>query len=584
MTAPQLFPERTLAYIRVNDARELKEAMSRSSMGKLSQDEQIRPILAEFYGSLVNTTEAMRQAIGLDLDELLSIPTGEFAIAVLPSDQTQGSARTRREEGRTEVRVEVTAPSVAILLDAGEEIAGVNVLLERLDATVADRMVYSETKLGRLTLHQYSNPNRAREKFGYFIDGGVFVGCSDLVSLERLARRWNGDQVDWPSLAENRRFTSIMGRCVGTQGERPQLSFYVDPLAIIRQVAPQNAGTSMAFAMLPALGLDGIEAIGGSSIISPPDFDSISHFHILLSSPRRAVLALVRPRSGSTTPEDWVPDSASSYMTLNWDVVSTLQGIEQLYDQFRGPGAMEEEVYGRVSDRLGLDFRKDILDSIDGRFTLLQSFTRPVQINSGTNGYAIKLTRPEYFKKNVLPKLLDLVRERGAELSSESFGPWQMQVFEPRGAAAASGTLRRPEVCVGVVENYLIITDSRFVLREMLAAHNDGERRLNQALDFQLIMDRITAQLQGKECAAVSYSRPEESLQLFYELARDPSNRERLRELSQNNGFFAALLAALDNHKLPEFSVIAKYLAPRGGFLVEEETGLHYMSFGLRRE
>ena len=107
---------------------------------------------------------------------------------------------------------------------------------------------------------------------------------------------------------------------------------------------------------------------------------------------------------------------------------------------------------------------------------------------------------------------------------------------------------------------------------------------LSEAIEYQLISDRIQAQLQDRECSAITFSRPEESLQLFYELARDPKNRERLRSVADNNGFFKSLLTALEKHELPPFSVIAKYLAPAGGFVVDEETGLHYMSFSLRRE
>jgi hypothetical protein len=99
-----------------------------------------------------------------------------------------------------------------------------------------------------------------------------------------------------------------------------------------------------------------------------------------------------------------------------------------------------------------------------------------------------------------------------------------------------------------------------------------------------LISDRISAQLQDKECAAIAFARPEESLQLFYELARDKNNQERLRQISDNNGFFKALLAALEKHELPPFSVIAKYLAPGGGFLVDEQNGMHYTQFSMRRD
>ena len=582
LTAPQLFPEKTLAYLRVDNVKELRAALENSSFGKLAKDDQVRPILSEFYGSLINSTDAIRESVGLNIDELLSIPSGELAIALLPSDQTQGQAQTRNNNDRTEVRIEISRPSVAVMMDAGEEIAGVQVVLDRMQGAIGDRMVHTEVKFRSLTIHQYSNPDRANEQFAYFIDQGVFVACSTPVGLERLATKWTGGQVDWPALAENRRFTSILGRCVGTQGERPQLSFFVDPLAIIKQLSPRTATTSMAFAMLPALGLDDIQAVGGSVIIAPPDFDSIAHLHVLLGSPRRAILALVRPKTGSTIPEDWVPGSVGSYYTINWDVASTLQGVEQLYNEFRGPDAMKTEIYDRISQRLELDFKKDILDSIDGRFTYAQGFVRPVRVNSGSNVFALKLRNAEYFKKNVMPKLVSLIEQRRG-IQTENFGRWQVQVFQPRQMPEGS-VLRQPEMCLTIIDDYLIVADSRYMMNELVRSMNSAEDRLSQALDFQLISDRIKAQLQGKECSGVSYVRPEESLQLFYELARDPANRDRLRQISASNGVFKALLQALESQKLPEFSVIAKYLAPGGGFLVEEETGIHYMAFGLRRE
>lgn len=582
LTAPQLFPEKTLAYLRIDNVKELKEAMGRSSLGKLSSDDQIRPILAEFYGSLVNSTEMIRERLGLNLDELLSIPTGELAVALLPADAQANKQSDDSGEESAQNRRAVNRPSVAIMMDAGDEISGVQVVLDRVQTSVGDRMTHEERKLGPLTLHLFSNPERAREQFGYFIDQGVFIACSDLLGLERLAQRWSGGQVDWPPLAENRRFTTIMSRCVGTQGERPQISFFADPLALFRQLTPSSGGANLVFAMLPALGLNDIQAVGGSSIIAPPDFDSIAHFHILLGTPRRAVLALVRPKSGSTMPEDWVPASVSSYSTINWDLASTMQGVEQLYDQFQSPGAMKQQVFDRISQRLQLDFQKDILDSLEGRLTMVQGLVRPIRLNSASNVYAIRVKNPDYFSRTVLPKLIDLVRER-QEVSTENFGRFQVQVFMPE-RMRESPTLRQPEICVTMIEDYLVISDSRFMMTEITSSLNSPEDRLSQALEFQMISDRIKSQLQDKQSAALFYSRPEESLQMFYELARDPANRDRLRQVSANNGFFKALLAALDNHKLPDFSVIAQYLAPSGGFMVEEENGLHYTSFTLRRE
>lgn len=586
LTAPQLFPEKTLAYVRIDNVTKLREDLKKSSLGKLGNDEQLKPIFEEFYGSLVNSTAQMQESIGLNLDELLSIPNGEFAVALLPSDKA--SARTTREQsgGKTSDSVQLEEPALALLLDAGAEIAGVQVMLERLEKAMPADMQHSQKVLDRLTLHRYENTNNRRERFGYFIDNGVMIATTNPNYLEQLASVWLGTAGEWSSLADNRRFTSILSRCVGTQGERPQVSFFVDPMAIVRQFAPSTATATTVLALLPAFGLDGIQGAGGSWIVAPPDFDSIAHFHISLSSPRRSIMALLRPKPGSTTPEDWVPESVASYNTINWDIASTLKAIEQLFNQFRGPEAFENEFLARANERLKLDLRKDVLENLDGRLTLLQGFVRPVTINSGSNLYAIKIKNAEYFKNNVFPKVIELIEER-TEVPTENFGKLTARVLTiPRRGAnqGDESVIRQPEICIALVDDYLIIADSKYMMRQVSDCLSGSTAKLSEALDFQLISDRITAQLQNKECSTLSYSRPEESLQLFYELARDPKNRDRLRQVADRNGFFKALLAGLDKRELPPFSVIAKYLAPSGGFLVDDDTGLHYMSFSLRRE
>jgi hypothetical protein len=583
LSAPRLFPEKTLAYLRIADATQLKADLAKSSLGKLGNDEQLKPILSEFYGTLVQATGQMQEAIGLNLDELLSIPSGEFAVALLPSDRNSARVSRQSGDGQERVNVNVETPAVAILLDAGEEIASVQVLLRRIESAGADRMVHSEKTIDRLLLHRYDNPNRQQEQFGYFIDNGVMVGCTDANYLEELARVWLGGVGNHKALADNRRFISIMSRCVGTEGERPHLSFFVDPLAIVRQFSPRNAGTTMVMAVLPALGLDGFEAIGGSWIVAPPDFDSIAHFHVLLASPRRSVLSLLRPKSGSTTPEDWIPDSVAAYTTINWDLASTLTGIENLFNQFRGDDALQQQVFQPASERLQLDLRKDILDNLEGRLTFMQGFVRPASISSGSNVYAIRMKNPDQFTKKVMPRLVQLLEGR-FPVESRRFGELYVQMFKPDNRAPSNSTMRRPEICFAMIDDYLVISDSEYMMRQIADVLNGTTGRLADSLEYQLIADRITAQLQDKECSALSYAQPEESLQLFYELAKDPASRERLQTLSANNGFFTALLTALEKHELPPFSVIAKHLAPSGGFLVDDATGLHYMSFSLRRE
>ncbi len=84
-SAPRLFPDTTLAYVRVDDTREFRDKMRISTMGRLADDPQIKPIISEFYGTITDSLSQMQEVIGIDLDELLSIPNGEMAIALLPT-------------------------------------------------------------------------------------------------------------------------------------------------------------------------------------------------------------------------------------------------------------------------------------------------------------------------------------------------------------------------------------------------------------------------------------------------------------------------------------------------------------------
>ncbi|MFO0943764.1 MAG: hypothetical protein U0930_23765 [Pirellulales bacterium] len=579
-TAPKLFPDSTLAYFRIADIKQLKKDLEKSSIGKMSNDEQIKPIIGEFYGTFVKSTEQLVNAIGLDLNQLLAIPSGEMAVGMFaPARQT----RAEREAGEPSNQPPVI---FAVMLDAGDEISNIQVLLKRMEEAVGENAPHREKSLDRLTLHSYTNNDRADQQFAYFIDGGTIVGCNSLAYIEDLAQVWLGKGGDRKTLADNSKFVTIMSRCVGTEGERPQISFYADPLGMIREFTPKNPGTAMFLGLLSPLGLDGVEAMGGSWIVSPPDFDAIGHFHVSLSSPRREILALLRPKSGAVVPEAWVPSSSASYMTVNWDIQSTYTAVERLFNRFQGKDALEQKVFAGINKQLDIDVKKDVLDNLEGRLTMVQGFVRPITVNSGSNVYAIRLKNPKHIENNVLPKVLKSFGER-VTFTSEAFGKIKAQVMafpQREGRQNAPIQIRTPEICIAIVDDYLVISDSRYMMREMADALGDSSNQLRESIEFQLINDRIKAQVQQKEASGISFARPEESLQLFYELARDSKNKDALKQYAAMNPIFTALNETLQKHELPPFSVISKYLVPSGGFLVDEELGLHYTTFSLKRE
>lgn len=561
-TAPQLFPKETLIYGRVNDSRELRDKLEESNIGRLGNDPKLKPILDTFYNSFAESIqEQLMENVGIDLNEMLSIPNGELAFALLPGERD---------------------PIVCILLEAGDELPAVEILLDRLQETFERRGAQKEeSKVSDIEIVQWRDPNRESRQMGYFIDSGVIVLTSKADMIEELAKTWTGNAIDFTPLSENRQFTNIMSQCVGSEGERPQISFYLDPIAMVRTFSRNSGGGAMVAAMLGPLGVDGIKGLGGSIILVPNGFDSISHFHVAIESPRRGVLQVLRPASGEIEPESWVSDDVVSYFTANWDFAATIKEIEKLVDQFQGPGAFAENALAAADRVLGVNVQEDLIDNLANRATIFQSIAKPAKLNSGSNLYAFHLKDGTKMKSDVLPKVYDALREQNAAWSDRILADCIVYELE---LGSGTDAIRAPRICMTVIDDCFLIADSSQALEQAIYTDSGQNALLRDSLDFQIVRDKMTEQLGERETSIISFQRPEESLRLFYDLAADRNNVDRLRSMAESNPLFAALVKSLDENQLPPFEVIAKYLAPSGAFVYEDDTGIHATSFSMARE
>ena len=424
------------------------------------------------------------------------------------------------------------------------------------------------------------------EALTYFIDSGVMVATNRADYAEQLAMVWTGNGIDHKPLADNRDFTTIMSRCVGTEGERPQVSFFVDPLAMVRELGKNTNGSVAILAALKTLGVDGIKGIGGSAIIAPNEFDSIIHGHLLLNPNRQGIMKVVRPKSGPTDPEPWVSDQVTSYFTLNWDMLKTFNAIEGIVDTFAGEGTFQERFIKEANRNLGIDLRADMLESLNDRVSLVQLIVPPKKLNSQSTVYCIHVKNPSRMKSEVLPKLVDKFKSSGGPtISSKIFGDATIYYIESnRGADFENRNFRVPQPAFCILEDQLMVSDSLGAIEEVVKFNSGGDGPLSESIEFKLVRDRIKAQLKNSEMSILAYQRPEEGMRLMYDLATDPENIDNLERMAENNPFLTALVTAVRSRKLPAFEVIAKYLAPGGAFVVDEETGLHYTGFSMRRE
>jgi hypothetical protein len=566
-TAPDLLPESTVAMVRIGDVPQMVQRLRQTALSQMIQDPQVKPLVAQFYRNLTNALTQVQERLGLSLEQLAAIPQGEVCLAL--------------------VWPEAQEPALMVVLDTKDQVAQARKLVALLEeAARRQGGARGSEQFGSWEIAVFTGIGRGtillveRE--------GTFVLSTSRPHLEAVLAQWDGAGLE-KRLADNSRYTAIMQRCRAPGEETPHLSWYVDPLSIFRQAASSSLAGATALALLPVLGLDGLLGVGGTVTFASGEFDQIQHVHVLMESPRYGVLDAIALRSGDSTPEAWVPADCISYSTIHWDLAYTLQVASRLYNGIVGEGALEQEIRQRISDRLGVDFQRDLLPLWAGRATLVQWVEPPVRLNSVTTIVGLHLKDA----KAMEPLLEKIVARYPERMEKQLYGTvhyWSIKGGAARRPRRIAGEppdpaeLRQPQPCVGIVGDCLILTDSLKAFQEVVTCQANPDRGLGASLELKLILSKISRQPGGTNPAALQFQRPEESMRFWYDLAQADSTRQRLGRMGQRQPLWGAVDQALKDHPLPPFTVLAQYLAPGGGMLVSDEMGLHYMSFTLKRQ
>lgn len=553
--APKLLPDSTLAMVRVADTPELIAKFRETSLGRIGQDEDIKPLVSQLYASLQEAWGQIEDRVGLPLDELLKIPQGEICVAFVAPPEQQ--------------------PGVVVLFDAKDRMTHVHKLLDQGEMLLIRRG--GSIAQERIAEHDATAYTLRGQNRVYLIEReGTLLLATTRPLAEMVLAAWDGQAER--TLADKHEFNAIMNRCRTSGDDPPQITFYADPVEAVRSLA-RGTAAGIGLALLPVLGLDGIKGVGGSLTFSTGDYDEVQHFHLLLDNPRAGVVEAIAMKPGDTTPERWVPQDVVSYTTLHWDVQRTFDVSAKLYNSLMYEGALEEEVQRRVSTPLGVDFQEEILPALDGRITYVQWVEKPVRINSIVNLVGIKLKDAAAFQP-----VFERVRQRhGDRLERQTFGSqvyWTIRVPERN----VPENFRQPTPCVAIVDNYLLISDSMHALQQAIVTSTDPSRGLANSVEFKLIASRIKRQPGGNAPGMIQYTRNEEALRFWYDLATSADTQRRLGQQAENNRLFQTLDQALKDNPLPPFAAIAQYLAPGGGMMVNDETGLHYSTFTLKRK
>ncbi len=578
----ELLPPGTLLYMRVSDSRELKKKFRETTLGRIGAEEKMQPFIKNLYGSAMDSYKRVEEDTGVTLDEMLDIPQGEACIAlVAPEDER---------------------PALIALIEAGDNMKQMQKLMDRAKELAREgNGIHSEETVAGTKMDIYTGVGNRKRTFVMFERDGTVGVVTNLELARQMLNVWNGAKAD--TLADNKNFTAIMSRCKGSNDEPAHIAFYIDPINLVKANARGDILQQAQMAIIPVIGLDGLKGVGGSVIFAPEKFDTVFHLHVALDTPRTGVLEMLTLQAGDTEPEKWVPKDVSTYATIHWDAQETVSNLELVYDSFLGEGALDDQIKSRISDRIGVDFQKDIINELDGRFTYMTWLEPPARVDSQATLLAAKLKDEKDFRT-----VAEAIRKNFANgLTEDSYAGVKYYTFEARGPRARRRPqAERPEAqedgeqqpeqqrprfdrrerkgCICIFDGYMIMCDSPKLLGKIIETRGNADLSLRKNIDYKVFASKAKRQTGGDKAGMLLFHRPSTNMKLMYDLAKEQNTRDVLADRSERNRVVGALNKALGETELPPFAEISKHLTPTGGVLVNEDTGFHFTGFTLKTE
>jgi hypothetical protein len=583
----ELLPETTALFVQVEDIYDFIEKAKETGVGQVFQTPEIAGLVEGMYGEAEKAYDQVKDSVGLELDDIRNFPNGEMTFAIVAP---------KRADLQFALMVEIDEESDAVqnIFARGEEF-----LLEQGEEMEVDDR-------GDIEFQSFTADG---QRITMFIKDGLMVTSNSAELSQQMVDRWMGRTVDKiRPLTENRKFVTVMNRCRGTKETPPETRFYIDPISIARGATRGNVGAQAVINFLPLFGLDGLSAIGGSTIYDELGFESVAHVHVMLANPRAGLFKMLALKPGDYEPESWVPEDVNNYVSTSWDFQQTIAEIGKIVDTFQGDGAFQTEIEENVNEEIGMDFQEDILTLLTGRVSYMTLVDLPATFNSQYQVVAIELTdldKFEEFREKVFARFeedgdledIEKIEYKGvpywAEAEENRIGRSERirERIAERGGQNGSENVFDPEAaqsqpCVGVIGNSLIIASHPKFLEKAIDTERGELPSLVDEEEFAETTETLVKLLRNDMPSAVFFQRPAAGFEMMFDLAGGEQVQGLMDLIDSDedepNEFIGGFRRVMEENPLPEFDEVRSYFAPSGGFITDDDTGYHMMFFQMK--
>jgi len=550
LSSRDFLPISTRAWFSIPDAKEFERRFEQTQVGKMVGQEEMKPFFDELKQKLKQQLDEKNVRIGLGIEDILDIRSGEVCLAGIFQD-LEGGQPARGSHG------------LVLLVDVTGNEANVDQLLDRLNREfVANKgAVMSTFQIAGVEVTQISidNPKRIRHSRNTFQathGGWLLIADNEEIFRDILRRLMAPDQINPAmTLAQKPEFAKIMEES-SLFGEVTQFSWYIDPfgyLELAKKIQDEEQEIRQHkedwTGKLKEIGFDVVRGIGGNVglgvNVNDKDFEFLGRLFIYapkneLTNHGQIIFDLfdfsdIKP--GATTPSDLVGDLSSGFFGGSWKFTKLLESIGPIYDAFVGD--KEQGAFDRLLDDLAnepdfqVDIRK-ITSMLGDQIFVMSELERPVSLDS--EHIAVCLPLNETAKADFLIKSLSRAAKGGVEINLGGIKVIEVDTtldpdldleedfklpgldLEPEEEAPRKRLVMFEKRYIAVHQGMLLVTNSKQYMRKLLSG---GEKaKLRDSADFQQLVQALHAIVDPQKIAFKRFARNDRILETNYEMLR----------------------------------------------------------------
>lgn len=550
LVSDQILPQDTYLYVSMPDVAALKDFVTSSSLGRLWHDPAVADFKEEVRSAIDDDLQdnllKFQETLGVSLEEVLSIPTGEVSLAV--------SAGTGNSMG------------AIFFLDFGDSGDQVQELLNKaVDAlSQAPNLSQQEESFDGTSItmfeidHGGPAPTPLAKEFGWFLKDQRMVLSNRIELLEGVLTNWEGEAAN--SFMDNEAYSYIMSKCQSR--DRSSLTtLYVDPIGMFTKLVQTGSlgqasmGAGMAMGFLPALGLNQMKAMGAVTEAGSGDFEAVSRSVFYAEQPPTGLMRAIQLDHATKTPPSWVKENVTTYIATKWKIDEAFEAVESVVDMFSGAGTTAMQLDRAAQGAPGIHLKHDIVDQLTGD---LQLISAPSE-NEDLPGDQLLISlgvRDTEAASDVLAKIASTTGLEVREFRD-------VDLYEVTGPAPGQS------FSFAVAEGKMLLSMGGSLIEQVL--RNDSDLRpLAESPEFLKISQYFPA-----NAVSVQFSRPADTYRSFYDMLKSGKAAENFPGSED-------LFSKIDFSTLPPFETIAKYIKPSGGYAVNDEHGTFMEAFQLK--